>query len=242
MNRFDEISALLQKGRPRELSALVQEEIADGTAANDILTKALIPGMSAVGERFKKNEIFVPEVLITARAMNAALNILKPVLAQAGVEPIGKAVICTVKGDLHDIGKNLVKMMIEGTGISVIDLGIDCPPERVVEAVKEYKPDIVCLSALLTTTMVNQKATIDALKEAGLRLYGAALSESAADVRMAELRCCAVAVGSEGHGLSDGLLAVCDGQVIIPMAPGSESLNAASAAAILLWEAARAEI
>lgn len=155
MNRFDEISALLQKGRPRELSALVQEELADGTAANDILTKALIPGMSAVGERFKKNEIFVPEVLITARAMNAALNILKPVLAQAGVEPIGKAVICTVKGDLHDIGKNLVKMMIEGTGISVIDLGIDCPPERVVEAVKEYKPDIVCLSALLTTTMVN---------------------------------------------------------------------------------------
>lgn len=169
MNRFDEISALLQKGRPRKLSALVQEELADGTAANDILTKALIPGMSAVGERFKKNEIFVPEVLITARAMNAALNILKPVLAQAGVEPIGKAVICTVKGDLHDIGKNLVKMMIEGTGISVIDLGIDCPPERVVEAVKEYKPDIVCLSALLTTTMVNQKATIDALKEAGLR-------------------------------------------------------------------------
>ena len=169
MNRFDEISALLQKGRPRELSALVQEELADGAAANDILTKALIPGMSAVGERFKKNEIFVPEVLITARAMNAALNILKPVLAQAGVEPIGKAVICTVKGDLHDIGKNLVKMMIEGTGISVIDLGIDCPPERVVEAVKEYKPDIVCLSALLTTTMVNQKATIDALKEAGLR-------------------------------------------------------------------------
>lgn len=169
MNRFDEISALLQKGRPRELSALVQEELADGTSANDILTKALIPGMSAVGERFKKNEIFVPEVLITARAMNAALNILKPVLAQAGVEPIGKAVICTVKGDLHDIGKSLVKMMIEGTGIQVIDLGIDCPPERVVEAVREYQPDIVCLSALLTTTMVNQKATIDALKAAGLR-------------------------------------------------------------------------
>lgn len=169
MNRFDEISALLQKGRPRELSALVQEELADGTSANDILTKALIPGMSAVGERFKKNEIFVPEVLITARAMNAALNILKPVLAQAGVEPIGKAVICTVKGDLHDIGKNLVKMMIEGTGIQVVDLGIDCPPERVVEAVREYQPDIVCLSALLTTTMVNQKATIDALRAAGLR-------------------------------------------------------------------------
>ena len=157
MNRFDEISALLQKGRPRELSALVKEELEDGTSANDILLKALIPGMSVVGERFKKNEIFVPEVLITARAMNAALNILKPVLAQAGVEPVGTAVICTVKGDLHDIGKNLVKMMIEGTGIRVIDLGVDCPPERVVEAVKEYHPDIVCLSALLTTTMVNHR-------------------------------------------------------------------------------------
>ncbi|MDE6274466.1 MAG: corrinoid protein [Clostridiales bacterium] len=169
MNRFEDISALLQRGRPRELSALVQEELADGTAANDILIKALIPGMSAVGERFKKNEIFVPEVLITARAMNAALNVLKPALAQAGVEPVGTALICTVKGDLHDIGKNLVKMMIEGTGIQVIDLGVDCPPERVVEAVKEYKPDIVCLSALLTTTMVAQKETIDALKAAGLR-------------------------------------------------------------------------
>ncbi|MDE5897155.1 MAG: corrinoid protein [Clostridia bacterium] len=169
MNNFEEISALLQRGKPRELAALVQEELDEGTAANDILTKALITGMSAVGERFKKNEIFVPEVLITARAMNAALNVLKPALAQAGVEPIGTAIICTVKGDLHDIGKNLVKMMIEGTGIRVIDLGIDCPPERVVEAVKEYKPDIVCLSALLTTTMVYQKETIDALKAAGLR-------------------------------------------------------------------------
>lgn len=169
MNKFDEISELLQRGKPRDLSALVQAELAEGTAANDILIKALIPGMSAVGERFKKNEIFVPEVLITARAMNAALNVLKPALAQAGVEPIGTALICTVKGDLHDIGKNLVKMMIEGTGIRVIDLGVDCPPERVVEAVKEHKPDIVCLSALLTTTMVYQKETIDALKAAGLR-------------------------------------------------------------------------
>lgn len=169
MNQFEEISALLQRGRPRELAALVQKELDEGTSANDILTKALITGMSAVGERFKKNEIFVPEVLITARAMNAALNVLKPALAQAGVEPVGTALICTVKGDLHDIGKNLVKMMIEGTGIRVIDLGVDCPPERVVEAVREYKPDIVCLSALLTTTMVYQKETIDALKSAGLR-------------------------------------------------------------------------
>ena len=206
MNRFDEISALLQKGRPRELSALVQEELADGTSANDILTKALIPGMSAVGERFKKNEIFVPEVLITARAMNAALNILKPVLAQAGVEPIGKAVICTVKGDLHDIGKNLVKMMIEGTGIQVVDLGIDCPPERVVEAVREYQPDIVCLSALLTTTMVNQKATIDALKAAGLRdkvkvmVGGAPVTQACADEIGADSYTPDPATAAEGGG------------------------------------------
>ena len=169
MNKFDEISALLQKGKARDLSALVQAKLNDGTSANDILTKALIPGMSAVGERFKKDEIFVPEVLITARAMNAALKILRPVLAQAGVEPVGTAVICTVKGDLHDIGKNLVKMMIEGTGVQVVDLGVDCPTERVVEAVKEHHPRVVCLSALLTTTMVHQKDVIDALKEAGLR-------------------------------------------------------------------------
>lgn len=169
MNRFHDISDLLQRGKPRELSALVQEELEDGTSANDILVKALIPGMSVVGEKFKKNEVFVPEVLITARAMNSALKILKPALAQAGVEPVGTVVICTVKGDLHDIGKNLVKMMIEGTGLRVIDLGVDCPPERVVEAVKEYEPGVVCLSALLTTTMIYQKDTIEALKAARLR-------------------------------------------------------------------------
>ena len=169
MAKFDEISALLQRGKAKDLAALVSEELAAGVAPKDILTEGLIAGMGIVGTKFKNNEIFVPEVLIAARAMNAALAVLKPALADSGVEPVGTAVICTVKGDLHDIGKNLVKMMIEGTGISVIDLGIDCPPERVVEAVKEYKPDIVCLSALLTTTMVNQKATIDALKEAGLR-------------------------------------------------------------------------
>jgi len=169
MARFEEISALLQRGKAKDLAALVTEELAAGVNPKDILNEGLIAGMGIVGTKFKNNEIFVPEVLIAARAMNAALNILKPVLAQAGVEPIGKAVICTVKGDLHDIGKNLVKMMIEGTGIQVIDLSIDCPPERVVEAVREYQPDIVCLSALLTTTMVNQKATIDALKAAGLR-------------------------------------------------------------------------
>ena len=169
MNRFEDMSKLLQEGNARELTALVKNELEEGTEASDILTKALIPGMSIVGEQFKNDEIFVPEVLLTARAMNGALRILKPVLAAQGVEPIGKAVICTVRGDMHDIGKNLVKMMIEGTGISVIDLGTDCPAEAIIDAVREYQPRIVCLSALLTTTMTEQKNVIEALKEAGLR-------------------------------------------------------------------------
>ena len=125
--------------------------------------------MGIVGEKFKRNEIFVPEVLIAARAMNMALAILKPVLADAGVEPVGTAVICTVKGDLHDIGKNLVKMMIEGTGVKVIDLGVDCSAEKIVEAIKENEATIVCLSALLTTTMMYQKEIVDAIVAAGLR-------------------------------------------------------------------------
>ena len=125
--------------------------------------------MGIIGEKFKNNEIFVPEVLIAARAMNAALAVLKPALAETGVEPVGTAVICTVKGDLHDIGKNLVKMMIEGTGIRGIDLGTDCSAEKVVDAVREYHADIVCLSSLLTTTMMYHRDIIEALKAADLR-------------------------------------------------------------------------
>lgn len=169
MARFEEISALLQRGRAKDLAAMVQEELDAGVSAKDILNEGLVTGMNVVGAKFKTNQIFVPEVLIAARAMNAALAVLKPALAQSGVEPVGTAVICTVKGDLHDIGKNLVKMMIEGTGIRVVDLGVDCSAEKVVEAVKENDADIVCLSALLTTTMMAQKDVIDALKAAGLR-------------------------------------------------------------------------
>ena len=169
MAKFEEISTLLQRGKAKDLAALVTEELAAGVAPKDILTEGLIAGMGIDGTKFKNNEIFVPEVLIAARAMNAALAVLKPALADSGVEPVGTAVICTVKGDLHDIGKNLVKMMIEGTGIRVIDLGVDCSAEKIVEAVKENNADIVCLSALLTTTMMYQKDIIDALKAAGLR-------------------------------------------------------------------------
>lgn len=187
MARFEEISALLQRGKAKDLAALVTEELAAGVNPKDILNEGLIAGMGIVGTKFKNNEIFVPEVLIAARAMNAALAILKPALADSGVEPIGTAVICTVKGDLHDIGKNFVKMMIEGTGIKVVDLGVDCTAEKVVEAVKENDADIVCLSALLTTTMMYQKDIIDALKAAGLRdkvkvmIGGAPVTQAFAD-------------------------------------------------------------
>jgi 5-methyltetrahydrofolate--homocysteine methyltransferase len=169
MPRFDEMSALLQKGKAKDLVAIVNEELAAGTSPKDILENSLISGMSVVGEKLQNNEIFVPEVLIAARAMNMALAILKPLLVKDGFEPIGTAIICTVKGDVHDIGKNLVKMMIEGTGIKVVDLGTDCPADKIVEAIKEHNADIVCLSALLTTTMGYQKDVIDAIKEAGLR-------------------------------------------------------------------------
>ena len=169
MARIEEISTLLQRGKAKDLAALVQEELNAGVAAKEILTEGLIKGMGVIGEKFKNNEVFVPEVLIAARAMNAALAILRPALAEAGVEPYGTAVICTVKGDLHDIGKNLVKMMIEGVGIRVIDLGVDCSAEKVVEAVKEHDAKVLCLSSLLTTTMLYQKEVIDALKAAGIR-------------------------------------------------------------------------
>ncbi len=166
---FTEITEKLQRGKAKDVSALVTQALDAGEAPQDILNDALVVGMNAVGEKFRTNEIFVPEVLVAARAMNAGLKILNPLLADAGVEPIGTAVICTVRGDMHDIGKNLVRMMIEGQGIKCVDLGVDVAPETVVAAVKEHNADLVCLSALLTTTMGGQKDVIDALKEAGLR-------------------------------------------------------------------------
>ncbi len=166
---INEISEKLQKGKAKEVTALVAEALEKGVSPESILNEGLISGMNIIGEKFKRNEAFVPEVLIAARAMNEGLKVLRPALAGAGVKPLGKAVICTVKGDMHDIGKNLVKMMIEGQGIECIDLGVDVAPERVVEAVKESGAKIVCLSALLSTTMMGQKDVIDALKAAGIR-------------------------------------------------------------------------
>ena len=187
MSIFQDISEKLQKGRAKDVSALVEQALSEGIAPQDILNEAMVVGMNAIGEKFRTGEIYVPEVLIAARAMNAGLKVLKPALTSAGVEPIGKAVICTVKGDMHDIGKNLVKMMIEGQGIECIDLGVNVEPSAVVNAVKESGATVVCLSALLTTTMNGQKDVIDALVEAGIRdsvkvmIGGAPVTQSFAD-------------------------------------------------------------
>ena len=169
MNVFESIADSLERGRAKEVSAKVTEALDNGVSPEQILNEGLVVGMNVIGEQFKNNEVFVPEVLVAARAMNAGLKILKPYLQKEGVEPVGKAVICTVKGDMHDIGKNLVKMMIEGQGIECIDLGVDVDPQRIVDAVKESGAKLVCLSALLTTTMYGQKDVIDALKAAGIR-------------------------------------------------------------------------
>ena len=166
---LNEISEKLQRGKAKDVAALVEQALAEGVAPETILNDALVVGMNVIGDKFRENQVFVPEVLVAARAMNAGLKILKPALAGAGVEPLGTAVICTVKGDMHDIGKNLVKMMIEGQGIACIDLGVDVGAEVIVDTVKNHDVQLVCLSALLTTTMHGQKDVIDALKEAGLR-------------------------------------------------------------------------
>lgn len=156
-----------------------------GMAPKQVLDDGLIAGMNIVGERFKKNEIYIPEVLIAARAMKSAMQILEPELAKAGVQPVGRLVIGTVQGDLHDIGKNLVAMMLKGSGFEVIDLGVDVGPEKFVEQARAANVQLVGLSALLTTTMPSMEKTINALKEAGLSVKvmigGAPVTQSYAD-------------------------------------------------------------
>ena len=163
------ISANLQIGKAKIVSQLVQEALDQGIAPEKILNEGLLDAMSVVGEKFKNNEVFVPEVLVAARAMNKGTEILKPHLMAAGVESKGKAVIGTVKGDLHDIGKNLVKMMMEGKGIEIIDLGVDVSPEQFVGSAKENNASIICCSALLTTTMGEMKNVVDLVKAEGLQ-------------------------------------------------------------------------
>jgi 5-methyltetrahydrofolate--homocysteine methyltransferase len=155
-------------GNQNAVAEGVQAALDEGMAPSEILFDYLIPAMTEVGERFERNEFFVPEMLIAARAMQAGLGLIKPLLAETGVEPIGKVALGTVKGDLHDIGKNLVSMMMEGAGFEVIDLGVDTTADKFVEAAKEGA-DVIAMSALLTTTMPSMKTTVDALVEAGLR-------------------------------------------------------------------------
>ena len=164
-----EISENLQKGRDMVVKELVQQAIDENFSPKEILEDGLLAGMSVIGEKFKNNEVYVPEVLIAARAMNAGSEILKPYLAEAGVRAVGKVILGTVKGDLHDIGKNLVKMMMEGKGLEVIDLGVDVPAEKFVEAAIEHNAQIVACSALLTTTMVEIETVVEAIEKAGIR-------------------------------------------------------------------------
>ena len=170
MTIYDDISSAVQRGKRKEVAPLVQQALDEGLGAEEVLNEALVAAMSEIGERFSRNEAFVPEMLVAARAMAAGTEVLKPHLAAAGAEPVGKAVIGTVKGDMHDIGKNLVRMMIEGKGFEVTDLGVDVAPEQFVTFLQEHDDvDVVCCSALLTTTMPEIGATIRAIEEAGLR-------------------------------------------------------------------------
>jgi 5-methyltetrahydrofolate--homocysteine methyltransferase len=166
---LQKIASKLYEGEDEEVAELVQKALDSGLTPKEVLQDGLIAGMDQVGKDFKAGDLFVPEVLIAARAMHAGMNVLRPLLAASDSPTVGKYVIGTVKGDLHDIGKNLVKMMLEGAGFETVDLGTDVAPEVFVQAVREHKPRIVGMSALLTTTMVNMKSTIDALQEAGLR-------------------------------------------------------------------------
>ena len=173
------------KGDQSAAVEITKDALEGGTPAKSVLNDGLIAGMDVIGARFKKNEVYIPEVLIAARAMKMAMEILEPELVKAGVEPIGKCLIGTVQGDLHDIGKNLVAMMLKGAGFEVIDLGVDVPPEKFVEQVKSQSVQVVGMSALLTTTMPGMEKSIQALKDAGISakimIGGAPVTQGYAD-------------------------------------------------------------
>ena len=166
---LEEIAQKVRSGKVKDTKALVQQAIDEGIPAQEILEQGLVAGMNVIGELFKNNEVFVPEVLIAARAMNQGAQLLKPLLLEEGVQASGKVCIGTVQGDLHDIGKNLVKMMLEGKGLEVIDLGTDVAPETFVETAKAEDCQIIACSALLTTTMGGMVDVVKAAEEAGIR-------------------------------------------------------------------------
>jgi len=195
MGLLQKISEELQKGNFNEVPKLTQEALNAGIPPAKILKDGLIAGMDVVGEQFRKDELFIPEVLVAAKAMHGGMEVLRPKLVETDIRLTGKMVLGTVKGDLHDIGKNLVGMMMEGAGFQVIDLGIDIPSEKFVEAVKSHQPNLLGLSALLTTTMPRMKEVIQLLITAGIRdkvkvmVGGAPLTEKFAKE-----------IGADGYG------------------------------------------
>ncbi|MDF1567332.1 MAG: corrinoid protein [Spirochaetaceae bacterium] len=168
MDDFDKIGKLLQAGKATEIKTETQELLDKGIDPKTILEDGLMPAMATIGELFKENKIFVPEMLIAARAMNASINVLKPLMVEGAMSGKGTVVLGTVKGDLHDIGKNLVRIMMEGKGLNVIDLGVDISPEKFVQAAQEHNAQLIACSALLTTTMQAMADVVSAFKEAGL--------------------------------------------------------------------------
>lgn len=169
MVQMTEIATLLQKGKAKDVAALVQQAVEEGISAETILKEGLLTGMEVIGRRFRDNEIFVPEVLVAARAMSKGTEVLRPILAREGATASGKVCIGTVKGDMHDIGKNLVKMMLEGKGLEVIDLGTDVPAEKFIQTAIEENCQVICCSALLTTTMPEMELVVKAAIDAGIR-------------------------------------------------------------------------
>lgn len=169
MSILNEISSWLQQGRAPRVKACVQQALDEGIPASEILEQGLLDGMSIIGQKFKNNEVFVPEVLIAARAMSKGVEVLRPHLVEDGVEEKGTVVLGTVKGDLHDIGKNLVRMMMEGKGLKVIDLGVDVPVEKFLDAARENDAKIICCSALLTTTMGEMRGVVEAVEASELK-------------------------------------------------------------------------
>ncbi|OGS22011.1 MAG: methyltransferase [Elusimicrobia bacterium RIFOXYA2_FULL_39_19] len=187
MADLNAIAESLMKGQAPKVKELVQAAVDEGISPQQILTEGLIAGMNVLGKKFKANEVYIPEVLIAARAMHAGMGILKPLLAKSGAKAAKVFMIGTVKGDLHDIGKNLVAMMMEGAGFDVADIGIDVTSEKFVEMVREKKPEVLGMSALLTTTMPAMKSAVEAIKAAGLKdsvkivIGGAPITQSFAD-------------------------------------------------------------
>ena len=182
---LQQISEKLQQGKAPDVEALVKQAIDANVPVEQILNDGLLSGMGVIGEKFKKNEVYVPEVLIAARAMKAGMAVLEPLLKEADVKPVGIVAIGTVKGDLHDIGKNLVCMMLQGAGFKVVDLGVDCDAEKFVASAKESGAQVIGCSALLTTTMPQMKSVVEAIKAAGLdtkvMIGGAPVTQNYAD-------------------------------------------------------------